>query len=556
MKTPLQKHLRTLPELRATDRRHALYSDLRRLKPHNPQAYAANIAFWQTLILDSAQHGWFNPLAAASTVSPTAPRANDPGRQTVTPPPTDTCSRLVCTVVQLQRLFTFRGDAPLGLDTVLHEMTQTGQVITLAQFEATPLARWTAWVFNSFIAGPLVWSLRQLNVVDDPSTSLMVSDGYPTSHGDDSHQQYILTPLLQQTARRIVGKQQATCQYTVTDSLYTFDQFRAQFHDCLPGDRATTSSIASSQATLTDSHCLTLMTKTDGRLLLLYLERDAHQVATSRDHHGHIALIKFQSAKSGSPSSPISETDHGIIKLLSTRDRLVRQIDRIESRIAELTQLAKHALSSKRRHQALSYLRIKRDLSDTVLAHRMNAYETMEQIITKIQTAVTDGELLSAYTTGAHTLQSVLNMHQLTPELVDEAFDQVQTLFADYQEIETTFQSRMDQVTRAQDEAAGELDLSDESLNRELQALLSPQPSSPPLSTQAETPTTADWQTPSRQVLDDNHCPQSAAQAMAFQQLSQAASVPQHHPVATAQPQASPASSTETSQKQAWALAE
>ncbi|KAJ1973782.1 hypothetical protein H4R34_004960 [Dimargaris verticillata] len=552
MKTPLRKHLRTLPELRDTDRRHALYSDLRRLKPHNQQAYAANIAFWQTLILDSAQHGW---LSSSATASAPAPHAKNPCRQTVTPPSTDDCPLLVCTIAQLQRLFTFRGDAPLGLDTVLHEMTQSGQVITLAQFEATPLARWTSWVFNNLIAGPLVWGLRQLSVVDDSNTMLTASDGYPNSHGNDSHQQYIFTPLLQQTARRIVDKQRATCHYTVTDNLQTFDQFRAQFYDCLPS-QATTSSLASSQATLADSHRPTLMTKIDGHLLLLYLERDTHQVTTSRDHNGHIALIKFQSAKPGSPTSPISETDYGIVKLLSTRDRLVRQIDRIESRIAELTQLAKHALSCKRRHQALSYLRIKRDLTDTVLAHRMNALETMEQIITKVQTAVTDAELLTAYTTGAHTLQSVLDMHQLSPERVDEAFDQVQTSFADYQEIETTFQSRMDEVARAQDEAAGGLDVSDETLNRELQALLSPQVSLPPVSTQVEAPATVSWQASSSQALDGNRRPQSAAQAMAHQQLSQAASVPQHCPVVTAEPQTSHASTAKTSKEQAWAMAE
>ncbi|RKP36920.1 Snf7-domain-containing protein [Dimargaris cristalligena] len=342
-------------------------------------------------------------------------------------------------------------------------MEQGGELMTLTDFHATPAERWSSWLFDKLVTGPLMWGLQQLNIVEEADPLSGSSEAF-SSGGQVWNQAYISLLLLKRTCQKIITKQKELCHYPVTDGLMSVRAFRSRFADLLvdaPSNR-------------TDLY-ERLMAEVDAAAILKYLERDLKVIVTQPGADFDSKLIKFVN-RTTNPQIAITDIDGGIVRLLDFQASLDKQIQALENRIADTGRLAKAALGRQNKGQALIYLRIKKDITENHLPNRMQAYENICQIISKIQEADSDADILAAYKTGATTLQQVLSHHGLTPDAVEEALDEVQATFQDYQEVQDSLQAGIQGMTTT--DGMGRLaDLDgtiDQQLEEELAALISP----------------------------------------------------------------------------------
>lgn len=111
---------------------------------------------------------------------------------------------------------------------------------------------------------------------------------------------------------------------------------------------------------------------------------------------------------------------------------------------------------------ALSHLRSKKALED-VLSKRTLAYENIQSILLKIESAESDLAVLSAYSSATASLKSLLNHPSLQRENVENTMDALQDALADQKEIE-------DIVAEGGKAAAGHDAMEDE-IQDELKAL-------------------------------------------------------------------------------------
>ncbi|KAJ1952259.1 hypothetical protein IWQ62_006264, partial [Dispira parvispora] len=135
--TTLAEHLKRLPELQSEPRRHSLFADLGRTRQVNGEAYAINVQFWKRLVQRTLDQGWLvveNPGGEQDV-----PR-NIHGH---TPLVITDQSRLTFTLDHLRHLYTWQGEAPLGLGAVIRDMEGSGEIMSLGDFYATPAARWS-----------------------------------------------------------------------------------------------------------------------------------------------------------------------------------------------------------------------------------------------------------------------------------------------------------------------------------------------------------------------------------------------------------------------------
>ncbi|KAJ1654191.1 Charged multivesicular body protein 7 [Dispira simplex] len=504
--TNLTEHLKRLPELQSEPRRHSLFADLGRTRRVNAEAYAINVQFWKRLIQRTLDQGWL--VVESSREEQDAPHTT----RVHTPSVVTDQSRLMFTLNHLRHLYTWQGEAPLGLGAVIRDMESSGEIMSLGDFYSTPAARWSAWLFEKLVSGPLVWGLQQLNLVEEDSEGVGLSNSSWNSgvSGDGQgslrveQTPLVSIPTLKAAATKVVNRQKHMCQYPVTDNLMSIDMFRERFYVCLPGTARGKSEIQYAMA------------ESDAQVLLTYLERDIHQVLVRRDPNTlEITWIKFLVSHPSSSNTPrrsppqFTETDHNIVQMMVTQDQLCKQISGIEHRVVELTTLAKQALSNQRRHQALSYLRLRKELSDTNLRHRMQAYETLAQIITKIQTATTDADILAAYALGSQTLRDIMAQSELSPDKMDTTFDQVRETLEDYQEVEQAFQAGMEDVL-ATTEEVGEEEEVDVRLERELEALIRQEKSE--ISVAKEVRKTPSTKIPVKSITKNS--PESSTQSM------------------------------------------
>ncbi|KAJ1923413.1 hypothetical protein IWQ60_005906 [Tieghemiomyces parasiticus] len=460
----LRAYMQTLPEIQSADRRHSLYADLHQTRQTNLQAYQTNVYIWRRIILHAAEQGWLAGDLVRSSSIPTEAAGF---------PSAVAASRLTFTAVSLEHLMVYDGDAPLGLLAVVKELEHSGEVMSLPDFRATPAARWSSWFFDKLVSGPLMWGLQQLSIVEepDPLSQTWGTDGAaPVSKARSLP--YVILSLVKRTGEAIVVQQRKECSYVVTDNLMVLSTFRRRFYCCLPGNQkhggGQKQEIFDADAKADEP----LMAEADAGILLQYLERDLRAIVTQRDAKGLVTLIKFIDPEA-EEATTISDIDLGIVHVLNFQAALGKQIAALEARLAEMDGLARTALQRKQKSQALAYLRIKKDVTDSYLPARMTALENVSQIVANIQSAGSDAEILRAYRTGAAALRGVLGRHDLQPDKVEKAFDEVQQAFDQYQEVDDAIQLGMQTVTDTAGSmgAAGDTE-EDVQLERELAALV------------------------------------------------------------------------------------
>jgi len=120
----------------------------------------------------------------------------------------------------------------------------------------------TGLLATYLISKPFWWSLEQIGIIGD--YGLLPSSSTPTHATTSWHGNYLVFPLVERAAEAILMQleQEST---GAADSLFTMDQFRRKFANC----------VGSSPADV--------MSEADAKVLVRFLQRDKSALVVSKD---------------------------------------------------------------------------------------------------------------------------------------------------------------------------------------------------------------------------------------------------------------------------------
>ncbi|KAI7852395.1 Snf7-domain-containing protein [Circinella umbellata] len=386
-----------------TKRLTSLYSDFSKLAILNQYGYDANVSYWKSLILDCNMQG----LLGSNNY------------------------RLVFNANELPDQFLRPGiGKPLALDSVVNEMIQSGDIITLKQFNevyALPTTKSSSW-YSWFTQKSQQWLL--------PS--------YYGSHIED--ESYVVIPTIKEIAKGILRSYiEEPSTNSSASTLLTFNDFRSRYGT--DGERS-----------LTDG---------DIWLLLRYMYSELG-VALADDVQGYGAthvVIKFPYKNQvGTQATTIDQQDRAIVSIRTTCSALHSQVDELQQKAEEYTISAKEHYAEGRKSQALYAFKKKKHLLE-ILDRRLKSLETMETLLMKIEASQNDLQVVQAFNIGADALRSILSNQNLSVDTVDEAMLNVQQAFQDQKEVEDAIVDGVDQANRLN------IEEDDEDLEKELAEL-------------------------------------------------------------------------------------
>ncbi|EWY85080.1 hypothetical protein FOYG_12360 [Fusarium oxysporum NRRL 32931] len=303
---------------------------------------------------------------------------------------------------------------PLALGTVVREATAGRDFIPLQDFEKSQQS-----IYQRSWAGlpwsVMSWTLRQLGVVD-PARG---DDKLPTG-------QYVIVKNMEAAAKELGD--------LMAEKVSRFDRVfsRAQFQK------------AFSAALVKGQH----LTDSDLDVLLKFLSRDKEVI----EYDGKTIRIKGSGEQSG-----ITKEDAAIASLKELTESLKHQADLLNTRIDELSQTAKDAVTKKNRVAALAALKSKK-IAETSLATRYATLNQLEEASAKLEQAADNVQLVNVMEASSGALAS-LNAQVGGAERIDAVMDRLREQ-----------SSATDEVSAILAESTGEV-IDETALDDELEAM-------------------------------------------------------------------------------------
>ncbi|KAJ2884285.1 hypothetical protein H4R27_002198 [Coemansia aciculifera] len=281
----------------------------------------------------------------------------------------------------------FRGDTPMGLDSVIDDMQRTGVLVPADDYFAPAIRRWAKW-----LAARL---LPQAIATRGPSTVL------------------VATASVQEVASRVVAAHRARVSCPLTDNIMSVDDFRRTYGCALAPD----------------SKLPKHMSIVDAHVLLKYLV-DMRHAATSAQlmahppPAGHVRgadLVKFAST---SPPT-ITDADFATYQVVCTHRLLAHQVSVLETRVSALDAEVRDALRRQQRPIAAARLRLKRHIESNILTKRVAALETVEHVVLQLQQTSSDLQLMQTLSAGTLALRALNDeAKEVDPDSVADAWEE------------------------------------------------------------------------------------------------------------------------------------
>lgn len=352
----------------------SLYSDFRNLKTWNPEGYNANIHTWATAFTELLRGG--GAFADKTLIS----------------------------ARQLPALFADDTHGiPLALDCVLDEIVDTKLIVPLSIFLTTSVSIYyeRPWYVPPSPTSVLFWALDKSGLYSGRWVSA-------ERNGTLKDEKYIVVSVLEDVASKIMRALEQDQNGTYTQTVYT----RELFEDlCKSIDGLD-------------------LSPTDIDVVLVFLDRDLHQIAVKQD------TIKLLT--SSTSSREVSEQDRAVANLRQTLYDMTIRVDHLTARIDNIQQAARDAVARKHTMRAKYALKSKR-LAETAQLAALEMVSKLEQTLHSIDTSVTDAEIFAALKDGVGILtglnQAVGGAEKVV-ELADELEDARSDANAIRQEIE------------------------------------------------------------------------------------------------------------------------
>lgn len=322
----------------------ALYSDFRSQKHINTDGYQANIAAWIRGLANGTLAG------SAHTVD-TKP------------------SLLVLHAGQnlIQSVESPKYGPPLALGAVIREAADNGTLVPLEQFMSRTkgISQKPATSWNFLPKALLWWSLQQMGFGRSA-----VNEEQPPELS------FVIIPNLETVSAAFAAKL-ASSSPSIFERTFSLPHFKKTFNDILPGRK---------------------LSDIDVEVLLKYLERDKRLVACNE----HVVRLK----SSPSDSLIITPEDSAVASLRELMADLEQQVSVLSSRIVELAEGARGAISKQNRVHALSILRFKK-LLESQLHTRYVTLGQLQAVAQKLDQAADEVQLITVMKSSAQALKQL-----------------------------------------------------------------------------------------------------------------------------------------------------
>ncbi|KAJ8475390.1 hypothetical protein ONZ45_g15624 [Pleurotus djamor] len=426
--------LLTLPPFSSTSRPRlqALYADISRQKTSNPESYHANVEWWRRALEVVVSTGY---LISQSHSLATGG------------------SKLVLTADSslLNALKVEGVGKPLALGAVIPELVTNTTLLPFKSFLTSPysiyptaLSSWmgvpskAAWYL---VGKPMSWALERAGVTGEDGIvtslthSLTGSSG--SSHGNGYggyggsgrpwYGDYVVKVLVERAADEVMRIQRGKEGEGAAGRLYSTEAFRRVFASAV-GVNGVVEGLGV-DADVVQEDAEVLLDERDMQVLSKYLERDRGCLVVDGD------ILKFVLSSAPAEERTITVVDRGILELKNAVENMHKQIESLQSRIANLTAKASSAIRDKQKAVATGYLKSRKQLQD-VLERRLGSLQTLEATLYSVEEAAQDIQIMKSYESSTATLRAILSHPSLKKEKVEETMEAMAEAMGDAREID------------------------------------------------------------------------------------------------------------------------
>ncbi|KAJ9107977.1 hypothetical protein QFC20_003662 [Naganishia adeliensis] len=341
---------------------------------------------------------------------------------------------------------------PKGIGGVLASLTQAEPSILYplsTHLSATTPIRQAPSLASRFVARPLWWAVSKVNPFAGGGGDAVETE--EKSWKRVAKTEWVHLELVEEASTNFISHLQANPPVTHSATLLTPHLLIQRYQDILLPSR-----LKRNKARGVD------LSSRDALILLKYLQRDKGVLVSAAV--GEVYKISMEEGTS--ETTTLTEADKGTVAIMTTLEKLDRQVEEVTREITAAQTKAAFHLNLKQKNVALSYLRSKKQL-ETVLDKRVSAAEQLRSVLRGIENAHGDLEIMRAYESSTAALKNVLSHPSLQRDHVDATMDALAETMADQQEIDDAIQSGGQLAV-----SASGLEADEDELARELEGLV------------------------------------------------------------------------------------
>lgn len=334
---------------------------------------------------------------------------------------TDYCHQtksVMFTHEELCLIFERHGCVPQCLKAVLDHMDRQGNTMSVAEFSRIPSQKksWLNWGYDVLLYRPVTWGLSAFQ---------------NAMHWNQKDDRYVMISVVQDLASKILRRHTDQVNSQWTDNVIFLEALEEQ--------------------------CKDICTGMSLQMALIQMQKDSEALLIEVNG---MQVVKFR-AKDEAAVSPLSEIDHGILRLQKARDSVQKEVDKADYEIDRCIQDAKHFLKVGCKTKAMMCLKRKKRV-DKLLQKKVATLDNIEHLLCQLQESTSEKMVLQAYNAG------VLAMKSAVKGGLD--LDNIDTTMADVEEMLETAHEIQDAVSKPVGPVA-EQDMS--AFEEELEELLS-----------------------------------------------------------------------------------
>ncbi|KAF6206626.1 hypothetical protein GE061_017862 [Apolygus lucorum] len=290
------------------------------------------------------------------------------------------CGRGTFSVKYLLTVFRRKNAFPVCLQTVVEELSRSGDVMTKEKFMSLDATEsWTRWAVKSIVKTPAVWSFNKLKEA--------------LIEIDPGEIEYVSIKFLKVAGADVVAK----CEKEGIN-LIEFDEFSRIANAC---------------------------NEEQASLILRWLTNE--RKASTIVHSGKL-LVKI------GPGA-ISEAEIAVMKINGTILRLNQAVEILEKEKNLAFEDAKCYLRKNMRQSAKNCLRRKNEIEKQI-TKKLNAIDNLDSLLCRIRDAKSDAEILDSYKLGISALKTTFRETGLDEDSVANTMSELEEINEIHEEIE------------------------------------------------------------------------------------------------------------------------
>ncbi|OUM61049.1 hypothetical protein PIROE2DRAFT_62755 [Piromyces sp. E2] len=134
-----------------------------------------------------------------------------------------------------------------------------------------------------------------------------------------------------------------------------------------------------------------------------------------------------------------------------------KQVEQDETKKESIQNKVIECIKNKQKVQAL-YLLKEKKMVQQFIEKKMSSYNTLQNILLKIQSCESDNDILNAMKLGSDTLKQYIEEKDLSVDRIDDVFSYIEDTLMDFDEIESTIKQNQSVVNNNDEEFEEEFD--------------------------------------------------------------------------------------------------